>query len=58
MGQSSVLNISFGRGAEGVNVTNEMGFKELNGFFKVIHLRLVGCFLGGELLVELLRLCF
>ncbi len=51
--ESAVLDVAVWRVAEGVDVPDETGFKELNGFIKVIHLLLMAFFLGGELLVEL-----
>jgi len=49
----AVLGISVGWLAEGVNVPDKMGFKELNSFVEVIQLLLMGLFLGSELLVIL-----
>jgi len=56
--ESAVLGVSVRWLAKGVNITDEAGFKELNGFVEVIQLLLMGLFLGGKLLVMLTQVCF
>src|SRR6266446_6868263 len=51
-GEVAILDVSFGWLGEGVNIANEMGFKKLNRFFMVIQLLFVVCFLGGQVLLE------
>ncbi len=53
MRELAVLSIPVGWLAEGVNVSNKAGLKELNGFTKVIQLLLMGLFLGSKGLVVL-----
>ncbi len=50
----AVLHIPVGWLGEGVNVPNEVGFKKLNRLFTVIQLLFVVCFLGGQVLLEVM----
>ncbi len=52
MGKLAILGVAGRRLGEGVDVADEMGLQELNGFFEVIHLLLVLFFLSHTLLLE------
>ena len=54
----AILNVAVGRLGEGVNITDKVGFQELNALFKVIHLLLVLFFFTQELLFEAVTMCF
>src|SRR6266478_10166281 len=50
--EGAVLNVSVGWLGEGVNVSDEAGFQELDRLFTVIQLLFVVCFLGSHVLLE------
>jgi len=54
----AIFGVTGGRLGEGVNVANETGLQELDGFFEVIHLLLVLFFLSQALLLEVMSAGF
>ncbi len=58
MRESAIFSVAIRRLGEGVDIANEVGFQELNGFFEVIHLLLVLFFFAHELLFEAMVACF
>src|SRR6266436_4816537 len=51
-GEMAVLNVAVGWLGEGVDVPDEAGLKKLDCLFTVIQLLFVVCFLGGQVLLE------